>query len=90
MELGSTSTALLALAFAGLCAFGCLQLYFVLWFRKSATAARARFAAVPVAKIADDGTTSIVTGVAVHRPGFGRIKNGGEERQSLLTGGGGF
>jgi hypothetical protein len=99
VELGSTSMALLALGMAGLCGFGCLQLYFMAWFRRSAAAARSKFAeatmAVPVAKIDEDGKTSIVTGVAVVRgtnginsingmKGKGRARD--MERESLLSG----
>lgn len=85
--------ALLALGMAGLCGFGCLQLYFMAWFRRSANAARSKFAeaamAVPVAKIDEDGKTSIVTGVAVVRgtngmKGKGRARD--MERESLLSG----
>ena len=89
VELGSTSTALLTLGMAGLCGFGCLQLYFMAWFKRSATAARNRFAegatAIPVAKIAEDGKTSIVTGVAVVRNAIGKGRFG-DERESLLSG----
>lgn len=96
VELGSTSMALLALGMAGLCGFGCLQLYFMAWFGRSATAARSKFAdvadatmAVPVAKIDEDGKTSIVTGVAVMRGMSGAIgkgRVGDKERESLLSG----
>ena len=92
VELGSTSMALLALGMAGLCGFGCLQLYFMAWFRLSATAARSKFAeatlAVPVAKIDEDGKTSIVTGVAVVRGmngAIGKGRVGDKERESLLS-----
>jgi hypothetical protein len=86
VELGSTSAALLVLGMAGLCSFACLQLFLMFWFRKSATAARAKNTAVPVAKISvDDGSTSIVTGVAVRRPVFGNAGKYGEERQTLLS-----
>lgn len=81
VELGSTSMALLALAGAGLLAFGGLQFYFMAWFRVSAAAARKKAALVPVARIDTNGKATVVAGVAV---GTGR--GGFEERQSLLTG----
>ena len=40
---------------------------------------------VPVAKIAEDGTSSIVTGMTVNRREFGRTMKRGEERQSMLS-----
>lgn len=85
VELGSTSMAILALGVAGLCGFGCLQLYFMVWFRRSADATRTKFAnAVPVAKIGENGQTSIVTGIAVgSRTRKAAID---VERQSLLSG----
>jgi hypothetical protein len=73
--------ALLALAGAGLLAFGGLQFYFMAWFRVSAAAARKKAALVPVARIDTNGKATVVAGVAV---GTGR--GGFEERQSLLTG----
>ena len=79
----------------GLCAFGCLQLYFVTWFRRSADATRRKIAemvpVVPVARIGEDGTSSIVQGVALKK--IGSIGSTGKkskvmdaEKMSLIDG----
>jgi hypothetical protein len=82
--------ALLALGAAGLCAFGFIQFFLFYFFRRSLISTQAEFARkmVPVAKINDDGKSSVVTGVVV-RPGLSGhgMQRGGyanSEKQSLL------
>ena len=73
---GRMKWVILALCVAAILAFAFLQLYFMIWFRISASAARIQMqqSIIPVAKIEENGSSSVVMG---RRVDF--------ERQSLLS-----
>lgn len=76
----STSTILLGFGLVSLCGLASMHLFFMAWMKKSVEATRQALL-VPVARIGNDGSTSVVTGVAVGR----RNKLDFGERQSLLA-----